>query len=115
MRIKKIKKQKTITKNKARLIARLKADGSVFKSDTDYVVSYDTNEMKEIQRLSKDIETVYGLKTKILRHRSGINPNKLLFKAFVRSKLMYEDLQNSVRMRQMTGKYLKKFSNPVMK
>ncbi|NIO22636.1 MAG: hypothetical protein GTN38_01230 [Candidatus Aenigmarchaeota archaeon] len=92
MRLKQIKPQKGITKEKARLLARLKADGSVFKSNTDYVVSYDSSNLQEIQRTSSDISKVYGLRVKILRHRSGKNPQKLLYKMFVRSKLMYEDL-----------------------
>jgi len=97
LRINEIKPQpKNLTIVKARLIARLKGDGSVFitgRRRTNYYVCYESNDENELNQFSSDIKEVYGLETKEELHRSGKNPNKMLKRVFIRSKLAFEDMQ----------------------
>lgn len=95
MLIKKIKPQLIeLTPSKTRLIARLKADGSIFVAgDTNYWLKFDSKNQQELDAFSKDIEDVYGLKTKEEFKRSGKNPTKMLKHVFVRSKLAFDDMQ----------------------
>ncbi len=98
MRMNNIKPQSdVITDAKARLIARLKADGSVFacgKRKTNYYLKYESNNSEELERFRNDLKEVYGLEPKSELHRSGKKPEKLLKQIFIRSKLAFEDMQN---------------------
>ncbi|MBI5872356.1 hypothetical protein HZB88_04715 [archaeon] len=97
MRINNIKVQSdAITHTKARLIARLKADGSIFvagKRKTNYYLKYESNSDEELENFRNDLKEVYGLEPKSELHRSGKNPQKLLRQIFIRSKLAFEDMQ----------------------
>ncbi len=96
MRIHKITPQTSeLTLAKVRLIARLKGDGSVFRSGrnkTIYWLKYEVSNYDDIRSFADDIKEVYGLEPKFCLHRSGKNPNKLLPVVFVRSKLAYQDI-----------------------
>jgi len=90
--LKMIKQQtEKITPAKARILARLKADGSISKIGTDYKISYEVKDVEQLKSFEQDIKNVYGLGMKWLTNRSGITglPIPLVR---VRSKLALEDL-----------------------
>ncbi|MBI2543034.1 MAG: hypothetical protein HYW24_02515 [Candidatus Aenigmarchaeota archaeon] len=94
MRFNKIRDQPAeITPAKARLIARLKADGSTFSYGTNYWLKFDSKNQQILDEFSRDIEEVYGLKTKEEFKRSGKNPSRILKHVYVRSKLAFDDMQ----------------------
>lgn len=95
MKIKQISPQpEELIPAKARLIARLKADGSTFiAGDTNYWLKFDSKNQQELDAFSRDIQEVYGLKTKEEFKRSGKNPSKMLKHVYVRSKLAFDDMQ----------------------
>lgn len=85
-----------LTLPKTRLIARLKADGSIFvggKRKTNYFLKYESNNPEELERFTNDLKQVYGLEPKFEMHRSGKKPNKFLKQVYIRSKLAFEDMQ----------------------
>jgi len=97
MRINLIKHQSSkLTSSKTRLIARLKADGSIFvggKRKTNYFLKYESNNPQELEQFANDLREVYGLEPKFEMHKSGKKPNKFLKQVFIRSKLAFKDMQ----------------------
>jgi len=97
MRINLIKPQPIrLTPAKARLIARLKGDGSIFvggRRKTNYFLKYESANLQELEQFANDLKEVYNLKSKHELHRSGKKINKFLNVVFVRSKLAFMDMQ----------------------
>lgn len=92
MRQNQIKKQKDwICPQKARIIARLMGDGAVYLHKHDYTIKYEVIDNESLQGFAKDIESVYGLKTKKGWNKSG-KTGKLIPLMRLRSKKAYEDL-----------------------
>lgn len=97
MRIKPIKMQPLqLIPAKARIIARLKADGAIFvppRHRTEYCIQCASSDMNKLHQFSDDLKGVYGLDVELQWHRSGKKPSKLLPQIRVRSKLAFMDLQ----------------------
>jgi len=90
--LKPIKNQlQDLTPAKARIIARLKGDGAIFRSGTNYIIKYEVKDREQLKSFENDIKEVFGLDMKWLKHRSGIT-GKLLDLVRLRSKLAFEDL-----------------------
>jgi intein/homing endonuclease len=90
--LKPIKNQlQKLTPAKARIIARLKGDGAIFRSGTNYIIKYEVKDTEQLKSFENDIKEVFGLDMKWLKHRSGIT-GKLLDLVWLRSKLAFEDL-----------------------
>lgn len=92
MRIYKIKKNShKLTKEKARIIARLIGDGCMFKSKHRYEIKYEVKNMDLLKSFEKDIIKVYGLKPKWGTNPSG-KTGELINLVRVNSILAYNDL-----------------------
>ncbi|MEM5778430.1 MAG: LAGLIDADG family homing endonuclease [Candidatus Aenigmatarchaeota archaeon] len=90
--LKPIKNQlQNLTPAKARIIARLKGDGALFRSGTNYIIKYEVKDIEQLNSFASDIKEVFGLDMKWLKHISGIT-GKLLDLVQLRSKLAFEDL-----------------------
>jgi len=90
--LKPIKNQlQDLTPAKARIIARLKGDGAIFRSGTNYIIKYEVKDKEQLKSFENDVKEVFGLNMKWLKHRSGIT-GKLLDLVWLRSKLAFEDL-----------------------
>ncbi len=92
MKIKNIKIQRNkLDKAKTRIIARLKGDGSISKSKSNYIIKYEVRDYDLLESFKKDIEKIYGLKM-----YSGFNPSgktgKLIPFYAIRSIQIYNDL-----------------------
>lgn len=76
---------------KARIIARLMADGSINKSRHNYRIRYEVKDEESLKNFEKDIYLVYGLKM-----TRGLNPsgktNEWIPFVNLYSKKVYEDL-----------------------
>lgn len=94
MRMNKILPQtELLTLPKVRLISRLKGDGSVFRVGTNYYIKFYSRNFEELQRFKNDIKEVYGLDVKEILKESGRKLGDFVTHLFIRSKLVYEDLQ----------------------
>lgn len=92
MRIYKIKKNSyKLTKEKARIIARLIGDGCMFKCKHSYELKYEVKSIEMLKSFEKDIIKVYGLKPKWGTNPSG-KTGELISLVRVRSILAYNDL-----------------------
>lgn len=92
MRIKKLKPGfEKLTKEKARIIAHLIADGCAFISKHDYNMKYEVSDRELLSSFEKDMIKVYGLDL-----IKGYNPSGKTGKPIpfvrLRSKLAYKDL-----------------------
>ncbi len=87
-----IKQQKAwVGPTKARLIARLMADGAVYKVKSNYTMKYECQDMKLLESFANDFKEVYGLKPKKEWNKSG-KTGRLLPGYRVRSIDAYKDL-----------------------
>jgi len=97
MRINLIKPQPiALTPAKARLITRLKGDGSIFvggRRKTNYFLKYGSANLQELEQFTNDLKEVYNLEPKCELHRLGKKIDKFLNVVFVRSKLAFMDMQ----------------------
>lgn len=92
MRIKSLKKGfEKLTKEKARIIAHLIGDGTLYKTSHDYVLKYEVNDEELLIQFENDIKKVYGLNTTHYFNPSGFT-KKPIKAVRLRSKLAYEDL-----------------------
>jgi intein-encoded DNA endonuclease-like protein len=80
-----------LTPAKARLIARLKGDGAIFRSGTNYIIKYEVKDKEQLVSFANDVKDVFGLDMKWMKHRSGIT-GRLLDLVWLRSKLAFEEL-----------------------
>lgn len=93
MRIKNIKRgHKTLTKQKARLIAHLIGDGCVYKCRTDYNIKYEVKDIDLLNQFEDDLFYVYGLKPTLGFNPSGKTGNLIPY-VRLRSKRAFEDLK----------------------
>ena len=84
---------KKLTIAKARIIAHLIGDGSVYQSNHDYNIKYEVKDLESLNSFEKDMIHVYGLKLTKGFKESGFT-GKLIPFVRLRSKLTYEDLIN---------------------
>lgn len=92
MRIKQLKAgYNQLNLAKVRIVARLKFDGCLSKSGTNYVIKYEMIEEDLLQSFRDDLVSVYGLEPSRLMHKSG-KTGKLLPLYYLRAKLVYNDL-----------------------
>jgi len=90
MRELEIKKQNLkMTSAKARIIARLMGDGSIYPSK--YTIKYEVKDLESLSNFSIDIKNVYGLDIKHGYNPSGFTGKPIPF-VRVRSKKAYYDL-----------------------
>ena len=94
MKLKRLKKDfEILSVPKARIIAHLIGDGSVYKSNNDYNIKYEVKDPESLNSFEQDMMEVYGLKLTKGWHPSGFT-GKLIPFVRLRSKLVYEDLLN---------------------
>lgn len=103
-----------ISEAKARIIANLKADGAIWKSGTNYVIKYEVGNKEQLNRFKKDLENIYGISTKIILHNSGFT-GKPFEAVYLRSKLVFEDLQNFGKYRSKNWDIPNEIMNSSMK
>ena len=80
-----------LTPAKARLIAHLIGDGSVYQSNHDYNIKYEVKDTESLNSFEKDIVFVYGLKLTKGFKESGFTGKPIPFLR-LRSKLAFQDL-----------------------
>ena len=89
-----------LTVNKARLIARLMADGALYNNRTNYVLKYEVKDLESLHSFAKDVKAVYGMNVTWSQNLSGITGKPIpLVRLY--SKRVFEDLM-------MYGKYFTK-------
>ncbi len=92
MNIKQIKMNSNLLSlQKARIIARLMADGCVFKTRHNYVMKYEVKDTASLKSFEKDIFDVYGLKMNWGFNPSGKTGQSIPFVKLL-SKNVYDDL-----------------------
>ena len=92
MKIKNLKNGfEKLTIAKARIIAHLIGDGSVYQSNHDYNIEYEVKDLESLNSFEKDMLSVYGLKLTKGFKESGFTGKPVPFLR-LRSKLAYEDL-----------------------
>ncbi len=92
MRIKHLKNGfRTLTLEKARLIAHLIGDGCVYRCKTNYNIKYEVKDIELLQQFEEDLIAVYGLKPLKGFKASGKTGLPIPF-VLLRAKLAFEDL-----------------------
>jgi len=82
---------KKLTKEKARIIAHLIGDGTVFRSKHDYNIKYEVCDKESLISFENDLKNVYGLQVTHGENPSG-KTGKLIPFVRLRSKIVSEDL-----------------------